>query len=377
VSRIKVRQISGEKERMAFLTFPWTVYRYDPLWVPPLLPRRAEHIDPERGVFFQRGEADFFIAWRDGVPVGTICAGVDPPTNSRRKEGNDCLFGFFECIRDYDVARAMFDRVRGWAEERGLDTLFGPFNLDYEDSYGILVNGRERPPAIFCGHTAEYYQGFVEEYGFVPARADSLAFAFDLDLETPQAQRVLRLADRVRKRGRITIRGADLQHWDDEIDRIHRLLTVALSHLPGHLGWRRDVLENMLQPFRDIADPDLVLFAEVDGEPVGWFPGIPNLNEAFARANGLRRPWDYLRLWWHMRQQPDCLAVKSVLVAPKYWGTGVAVLMFAEMGVRAKDKGYKWLDLSLTGADNANTPMLADRVGAPEYKRYRVYRLPL
>jgi GNAT superfamily N-acetyltransferase len=127
-------------------------------------------------------------------------------------------------------------------------------------------------------------------------------------------------------------------------------------------------------PFRDVVDPELVLFAEVDGETVGWLPGIPNLNEAFIHANGLRYPWDYARLWWHVRRQPECLAVKSVLVLPEYWCTGVTVLLFAEMGQRAHARGFKWLDLSLTSDDNPNTPILAERMGARLYKRYRVYR---
>jgi len=108
---------------------------------------------------------------------------------------------------------------------------------------------------------------------------------------------------------------------------------------------------------------------------VGWFPGLPNLNEPFQRADGLRYPWDYLKLWWHMRRQPECLAVKSVLVSPEYWGTGVSVLLFDELARRAKAKGFKWVDMSLTSEDNPNTPVLAERMGARIYKRYRVYRL--
>jgi GNAT superfamily N-acetyltransferase len=133
----------------------------------------------------------------------------------------------------------------------------------------------------------------------------------------------------------------------------------------------------MLIPFRDIIDPDLVLFAEVDGEAVGWFPGLPNLHEHFQRADGLRYPWNYVQLWWHMRRQPQCLAVKSVLVPREHWGSGVAVLLFAEMAERALKRGYKWLDLSITSEDNPNTPMLAENMGARIYKRYRVYRRPI
>jgi hypothetical protein len=41
---------------------------------------------------------------------------------------------------------------------------------------------------------------------------------------------------------------------------------------------------------------------------------------------------------------------------------------------RATARGYKWLDLSLTSADNPATPILAERLGGTIYKRYRVYR---
>jgi GNAT superfamily N-acetyltransferase len=374
MSTLEILPIRTARERRTFLTFLWRIYRDDPLWVPPLLPQRAKTIDPERGAFFKRGEAEFFIAWRDGVPVGTICAAEDKPTNAARQM-RECMFGFIECIEDYRVAEAMINHVIKWAEQRGLSALFGPFNLDYEDSYGVLIEGRDRPPALLCGHTPPYYQNFMERFGFQPARGDNLAYAIELDEDTPATQRLFRLADRVRKRGRITVRGADLSHWEDEIDRVHHLLNTALTHLPDHIGWHRDALEALLKPFRSIVDPDLVLFAEVKGEAVGWFPGIPNLNEAFIHANGLRYPWDYIKLWWHMRRRPECLAVKSVLVAPQYWNSGVSVLLFAELGKRAKAKGFKWLDLSLTSEDNPHTPILAERMGAQVYKRYRVYRL--
>jgi len=376
MSTLDIRPIRTAKEHRTFLTFPWRIYRADPLWVPPLLPERARTIDPERGVFFKRGQAEFFIAWRDGQPVGTVCAAEDQATNESRHK-RECLFGFFEYVEDYNVAAGLLRHVIKWAQQRHLNALFGPFNLDYEDSYGVLIEGRDRPPVLLCGHTPPYYQDFMERFGFQPARGDNLAYAAELSEDTPALQRLSRLADRLRQRGGITIRGADLAHWEDEIDRVHHLLNTALAHLPDHIGWRRDALQASLEPFRHIADPDLILFAEVDGEAVGWLPGIPNLNEPLQHANGLRYPWDYVKLWWHMRGQPECLAVKSVLVLPEYWGTGVSVLLFDEMAKRARASGYKWADLSLTSEDNPYTPILAERAGARLYKRYRVYRLQL
>lgn len=374
MSAIEVRPVLTPKERRLFLTFPWRIYRGDPLWVPPLLPERAKTIDPRRGAFFQRGEAEFFIAWHEGQPVGTICAGEDRKTNQQRNK-KECLFGFFECVEDYSVAEAMLNRVAEWAAQRGLNALFGPFNLDYEDSYGVLIEGRDRPPVLLCGHTPPYYQHFLERFGFQPARGDNLAYAIAADPQNPSFQRLSRLADKVRRRHNFVVRQADFSHWDEEVDRVYHLINAALAHLPDFIPWQREALQASLEPFRAFADPELILFAEVNGEAVGWFPGIPNLNEALIHANGLRYPWDYIKLWWYMRRQPRCLTIKSVLVLPEYWDTGVSVLLFDEMLKRAIAKGFKWADLSLTSEDNPRTPILAEKMGARIYKRYRVYRL--
>jgi GNAT superfamily N-acetyltransferase len=371
---LEVRPVRSAAERRAFLRFPWRIYCGDPLWVPPLLPERAERIDPQRGTFFQRGTAEFFIAWRGRQPVGTICAADDQTVNAQRGL-HDCMFGFFECVPDYDVACALFETAAAWGRDHGLETLYGPFNLDYEDSYGILVEGRDRPPALLCGHSPPYYQDFVERYGFKPARGANIAFAIDIDADNEDIRRLKRVAERLRKRGDITIRGARLDRWDEEVDNVFYLLNTATAHLVDFIPWQREALEGMLASFRTIADPELILFAEVGGRPVGWFPALPNLNEAFQHANGLRYPWDYLKLAWYMRRRPKCLTVKSVLVLPEYWNTGVSLLLFDEMARRVQGKGYQWADLSLTSDDNPATPELAERMGAKIYKRYQVYRL--
>jgi GNAT superfamily N-acetyltransferase len=126
-------------------------------------------------------------------------------------------------------------------------------------------------------------------------------------------------------------------------------------------------------PLKDIVDPELILFAEHDGKTIGWFPGIQNLNEIFIRLNGLRRPWNYTGLLRGLKRKTRCVAAKGLLVLPEYWNRGVVALLFGEMAKRAFEKGYEWADLSLTAEDNPQTPVLADSLGAVEYKRYRVF----
>ena len=376
MTNIEVRSIGSARERRIFLTFPWRIYRNDPVWVPPLLSERSARIDRTRGPFFLQGDADFFIAWHNSRPVGTISAADDRARNEYIK-GRECTFGFFECVHDYSVAEALFETAADWARERGLTSLNGPFNLDREDSYGILIEGHDRPQVVLCGQTPPYYQELVERYGFEKARGDNIAFEIDLDQfrsEGNFSSKLRRVVEIVRRRGRVSVRGGRLDEWEEEIARVLEILNKGLAVLPDHSPWTQERFRVYAETMRTIMDPDLILIGEVDGQPVGWLAGLPNVNEALKHANGLRYPWNYVSLWWHLRRRPDCLAIKSIAVIPEYWGRGVDALMFHEMSIRALKKGYKWTDFSLTAEDNPMTPLLASRMGLPIYRRYRIYR---
>jgi len=376
MTNIEVRPVRAHSELQAFLTFPWEIYKNDPLWVPPLMPGRRKIVDPANGAVLKRGDGEFFIAWRNGEPVGTVCAAEDPLTNQRRGV-NECIFGFFEYIKDYDVFRALVETASDWGRTRGLNAIHGPWNLDYEDSYGVLVEGRSQPPALMCGHTPEYYLEFMKEYGFEEARAQNVAFRVDLK-ETPQVKRMARVADRIREKDWITIREAKFNRWEEEVDNFVRLLSKDPEYLEDSIGWQRESVVAMVESFKVFADPGLILFADVRGETVGFLPGVPNLNEIFIYVNGLRYPWNYAQLSWRVKtQRIRGLSIKSVLVLPEYWNTGVGILLFDELVRRAIAKGYVWADMSITSVDNPNTIILAENMGAEIYKRWQVYRLDI
>jgi GNAT superfamily N-acetyltransferase len=373
MNNIEVRKVETGREKNIFVSFPWRIYRGDPLWVPPLLPERKKVIDPKKGKFFEDGYADLFIAWQGSRPVGTISCGEDQSA-TRSRDFGECNIGFFECIEDYGVAEALLERASAWTRAHKLVRMIGTYNLDREESRGILIEGRDRPAAVYCGYNPPYYQAFLEQFGFTKFDEDGLAYEVEFDLSKPEFKHLARLAGEIRQRKpNITVRGANLKDMDAEIDRILYLQNCGLAHFSNFTPYTRAAIEAMVLPMLDVVDPELVLFAEVDGKAAGWFPAVPNLNEMLIHLNGLRYPWDYLRLIKYSHYKARGIAIKSVAVAPEYWDTGVGVLLFDEMVQRAVAKGYTWADLSLTGEYNTDTWPLAHRMGAKIYKRYRFY----
>ena len=149
---LEIRQAVTKKDLRTFAAFPWRIYQNDPLWVPPLLRERLKTIDPQTGAFFKHGTAEYFTAWRNGRPVGTICTAIDFKANQAVNK-RECVFGFWECENDEQIARALLDHAVEWAKDHDLNSLYGPFNLDYEDAYGVMVGGLDRPP---CDHVRIY-----------------------------------------------------------------------------------------------------------------------------------------------------------------------------------------------------------------------------
>lgn len=385
--KVEVRPVRNARDRRDFLSFPYRLYAGDPIWAPPLYPERRDALDPLKGEFFSHGAAELFLARRYAEPdgglgevVGTICAGEDFAANAATSR-KDCVFGFFDYVEDIEVARALIEAAGAWGAARGLETLFGPNNLDYENAYGVLVEGRDRKPTLLCGHSPPYYLAFMEEMGFAPSRDDNIALEIRLDRPLPDRDRLERIARIAVARSGISVRGADFAHIEDEIDRVHGIMNRSLAHLRGFLPMPRSAVAALMKPFVHIADPELILFAEKAGKTLGFFPAVSDLNEAFAGLGGLRYPWQYLGLPFALsrarRGRTACVSAKSILVPPEHWGRGVGVVLLWELVGRLERTRYSWLDLSLTSEENPNTVPLAMRFGARVYKRYRVFRRPI
>lgn len=376
---IEIRPAITRRERRTLLTFPWRIYRDDPLWFPPALPQMVERLNPARNPNIAEGVMMAYIAWRGSEPVGTIVVADDTRRNANWGS-DEALFGFFECIEDYAVAEALFDAAVAWVREAGRSRLHGPWYLDYEDRHGMLVKGWDRPPVVMCGHNPRYYPEFAERYGFQKGRRDSLAFAYDLTTAEPIPPKLARVAQKVRERWNVGTRCGNPAKgsWESEIETAVRVLQRGLTVLeqgPDRFGWPLDRFLLHAEALRPLLDPDFVIFGLADGKEVGWVFGLPDLNPAFRAANGLQHPWDVARLLLAQRKQPDCVTMKSIALDPDYWNRGIDALMVYEFARTALEKGYKWIDMSLTGEDNPMTPRLATNLGAEEYKRYRIYEL--
>jgi GNAT superfamily N-acetyltransferase len=374
-----ITRVQSRADKRAFYTFAWRVYRDDPNWVPHLWPQRKGYLDGKAS-FYEYGEGEFWLARRDGRVVGTIGTGINHARNAALG-ARQAIFGFFEVFPDgYEVAAALWDHACEWGRARGMDELHGPYNFAVNDDPGFLVQGFDTTPAIMMGHNPPYYPEFAERYGFHKFLG-SMAYRRDLTNLGPNLEHVppvlLRIVERARAHlGPDVIRTIRMADLDAELERIRTVYNKSLATLYGFSPLTPAETREIGEMLKPLADPELVFLAEMEGKTVGFALGLPNIQEALIHANGLRAPWDYLRLM-RARHHITGASYKVLALDPDYWGRGIDALLYYEMGRRLIAKGYTWVDASLTGEDNPQTHRLATHFGAVVYRVYRQYWIGL
>ncbi len=378
MASIEIQLATTPRDRRALVTFPWRIYRDDPHWVPPLISERLEYLDPARGPFYEHAEVALFLARRDGKLVGTVGACVDRRLveQTGQAEGG---FGFFESVDDDAVAARLLDAACAWLRARGMQRVVGPASFTDNDYPGVLVEPTDCPPAMLEAHTPLYYQGLLERYGLRKShdlyawRASREQIGDGLANIPPS---LLRVAEVARTMANVTIRRACLEAWDEEVATIQRLHWATLPNIFQRATLTEPEFRRLAGQIRPFLDPDLALIAEVEGEPVGFLIAMPDINRALIQVNGRLFPLGWLKLQRAMRRV-DVVTFKMVGVLEEYRRRGIDALLYLEAVRAVYDKGYAWLDGSVSSEQNPMINRIAERLGAELYKHYRMYELEL
>ena len=384
-SSLKIEEIALDTSRIkVFTDFPWRLYRNDRCWTPPLrgdllgnrllgLVGLLSWMHP----YHRHAEVTHFLAWRDGEPVGRISAAINKRFNDHYN-AHIGFFGFFEVIRDYEVAKALLDQARVWVESRGMTVLRGPgeYSNATHERQGILIDGFQYPPTVELTHNPPYYSEFLERYGFGKAKD---YHAYILDVQTPTPPRLTRLADQLKLRRDIETRPLNLKHLLSEVRLIVKIYNEAWAQNWGFLPITDEEAIALANSLRPVADPSMIRFAFVQGEPVAVLGALPD--PYFA----LRPRWRWygdsdlvrmVRLLW-MRRRIPFVRLMFFGISPGYRKLGIDALLFSEVKEYAMRRGYQKCETSLLLEDNHLIISPSEFMGAQRYKTWRIYDLPL
>ena len=368
---IAVRRVETKADLVTFLKLPWKIYRNDKCWVPPLLWDVSRKLDRKHNPFFEHAQAEYFIAWKGGEPVGRITAQVDE-NHDKHWGGQTGHFGFFEAEDDPEAAKALFGAAGDWLKSKGRDKIEGPFNFNINDECGLLVDGFDTPPMVLMTHNPRYYERFFLDHGFTKAQ-DLYAYRLDAIADAPTD--VKNYAELIRKKEGVVIREWDLSKFEREMKLFREVYNSAWEKNWGMVQLTDAELKAYTLELRYLVDPRLAFFAETrDGQVMGASLTLPNLNEYFVKMNG--HIYNLLPFAWYnmvVRKKFKSYRVFALGVKKEFRNSGVGAVFYYDTLMAAKKLGYEWGEMSWILESNPAMNRAIQHMGGTVYKTYRIY----
>ncbi len=381
MSAVEIRTMRTAGERDQFIKFPWQVYQDNPYWVPPLISERRHFLDLEKNPFFEHARVEYFMAFRDDEPIGTIAAFTNTAYNDFQQV-NVGFFGFFEVLEDREAAHALLKAAEKWARAAGHDSIMGPAQFSTNDESFLLIDGYDDPPRALMTYNPPYYLEFIQSAGFQKVM-DSWAYSLNLpDFMKNMPEKLKRVVEKVREKQRLKLRPIRMKEFDTEVDRFKKVYNKSWERNWGFVPMTDAEIDQLAANLKPIIDPDLVLMVEVDGEVIGFSLTVPDLNQPLLHAYphpSVPETLTMVKLLWHwkVRKRAKWIRVIALGVLPEYRARGVDALMYMETAKRAAAKGYLWAEGSWILENNEPMNRAIQMLGGEVYKTYRMFEKPL
>ena len=366
---MQIEKVKTKKQLDQFIRFPWKVYHGNPNWVPQLI-SEMKFILGEKNPFFRHAEAACFLAVRNGDVLGRIAAIIDRNhINIHREQAG--FFGFFECLDDATIAGGLLNAAAEWLKERNIEVMRGPMNPSTNDECGFLLEGFDSPPMIMMTYTPQYYLDHMEQCGLTKAK-DLYAY-ISVIKDVSAAERLEKLASALKARTPgLKIRPADMKNFRKELEAVKDIYNSAWSHNWGFVPMTDQEIESMAKRLKPLIVPELLIMAEINGNPVGFFMAIPDYNQVLARINGRLGPAQILKFLWYSRKISD-IRVLTMGVKEEFRRKGIEGLLYLESFKAAMRKGYERAEMSWVLEDNELMKKGCELMGGKLYKKYRIY----
>ena len=368
--RITVRAVTSWRDRRRFQRLPWTIYADDPNWVPPILSQERLLLGWGRHPFFDHAEMVTFLAERDGKVAGRIAVFVNDIHNAKYDEKRG-FFGFFECVDDLAVARALFAAGRAWLLRRGMTDWRGPVNPSLNYTCGLLIDGFSSPPVFLMTYNPPYYAALIEALGFAKTQ-DMYAYEMDVALLAKLVDRYKPAVMSSLEGDDFAVRRFDRKHFAAEIRTFLEIYNRALDGTWGFTPLQQGEVTHIAKEMGQIIAPEFAAFAMVDGVAVGAVLALLDYNQIIRKLNGRLLPFGIFRIL-RGRKRINVARAMAVTMLPEYQQSGLGIVLLDRLVESAKPWGLKGWEFSWVLESNEASRGSLKKAGTKLTKTYRIY----
>lgn len=363
-------------ELYRYVKFGIDLYKGNPCFVPPLILDEIQTLNPKTNPAFDHCQAQSFMAYRDGKPVGRITAIINSLVNE--KNGEQALrFGFVDFIDDDEVVDALFDAVIAWGRERSCTAIVGPMGFSDMDHEGTLIEGFDEMGTMATIYNYDYYPRQMQRLGFAKD-VDWIEYRMTVPDKVPD--KYMRIADIVQRKYDLQIRKYTSRK---KIKReyghaLFELINEAYADLYGFSPLTPRQIEYYISQYIPVLRlRDVSVITKRDGELVAVGISMPSLSSALRRCGGHLLPTGWYHLLRAIRGHSDVVDLLLVAVKPEYQNKGVNALLFSDLLPGYIENGYKFAESNVELEGNENVQKQWEYFERRQHRRRRAFKKKL
>ena len=330
IKDIVIKEAKTKAEYLAFVKFPYSLYKENPNWVPPLINDEIETIDPDLNPVYQNANASFFLAYQDEKIVGRIAAIVNWIEIKEIKKSK-VRFGWFDVIDNINVTKSLIDCVIKFGKDHNLESVEGPLGFSNLDKAGLLIKGYEEQNTMIPLYNHPYYSEHLKKLGFNEA-AKWVEYEIKIDDFESSPEKVKRFSKLIMERYNLTLlnvknRKAIIPY----VDQMFELLDKTYNKLQSYVPIQDYQIENYKKRFLKFINPDFIkCIIDQQGKLICFSITMPSFTEALKKVNGKLTLFNSIHILKAMYFNKRA-SFYLIGVRPDYQNKGITAIIFNEM----------------------------------------------
>ncbi|MDA7502332.1 hypothetical protein N8482_03560, partial [Chitinophagales bacterium] len=176
----------------------------------------------------------------------------------------------------------------------------------------------------------------------------------------------------VEKRYDLKIRYLDKSKMKEEVALIKSIYNEAWEDNWGFVPLTDKEIEAMADELKPLAVKELIVFAEVNGECVGFGLAMPDYNAIIKKMNGNLFPFNFLRFFLQKKAMKFARVI-TLGLRPKWQKKGIDAVIYRELVKGAKIHNLPFGEASWILENNVMMNRGLVSMGGEVYKKYHVY----
>jgi GNAT superfamily N-acetyltransferase len=371
---ITIKEVTTKKLLKDYVTFPFSIYKNHPYWVPPLIQEEIDSFDKTKNPAFETAEAQLYLAYRDNKIVGRIAAIIN--WNEVNDQGKRKVrFGWWDVIDDIEVTKALLEKVYELGRKNGLEYAEGPIGFSNLDKVGVLTEGYDYIGTMITWYNYPYYVTHLEQLGYVKEK-EFLESKFPFSNVKPDAfEKAQELIKKRYQLKSVTFRNTkDIMPY---VDTMFELFNTAYANLSSFVAITDIQIAYFKKKYINFINPEYIKFVmDKDNKMVAFSIVMPSFSEALQKAQGKLFPFGFYHLMQAKKHSKEVLFY-LIGILPEYQSKGVTAIIFDEYYKTFTEKGITSCIRTPELEDNYAIQNLWKHFNPEIHRRRKTYRKDL